>query len=493
MPITLRGETLYSASEVSAMTPTGTVDSQWETHFLSGKNGWDDAQYKLHKFHVNKITGLVTGEIGISNRTATAPTSVNYGTNANLGIHPDMVIKYPGTFEYAITKNTAAAPLPAANENAVREINTAISTTGDFALQGRSWTAATCGAYLQEYLETFAYIGSKYGKIYTQEYNPIYLQEGAFYRKEQVDLITGHAWLKINVPLPAGYASNSFLYGYKNLWSGEVILQYSLHPSTAGSMPAITLPARLAVYGGRRFYTDIRYCDPATTYGSRHTCWMNVSNTTVSFNPIPSQAWATGSLFYQGNEETSPHGNGQETVVGLWLPESAQPIPSVNNAKFPRAKANSYQCEVLDGYIPTSKFAPRSSDPSWATNNYRTGMVFFYWDLNMKAGTIPSPFATTNFSAAWIPSYRYNITAGEPIRLYCNGVQYLSNYRATPNKSSDWTMNIAINSGKSAGVAGTGTTDRCFGWGTTGEATEAAGLACFNGYYLGNYPGNIVQ
>lgn len=488
MPVTLRGVTLYSASEVSAMTPTGTVDSQWETYHLDGKNGWVDSHYSLGKFHVNKITGLVTGEIGISNRTTTKPSSNNYGTNANLGIHSGMMIKYPGAFEYLITKtNTTEAQVLNG-----REINTNISTTGDFTIQGRTWdTNAT--TYVQDYLETFAYIGSKYGKIYTQEYSPVYLSEGAFYRPETVDLITGHAWLKFTVTLPAGYNTNSFVVGYKNLWSGEVILQYSLRPTTAGSMPAITLPERLAVVDGRHFYTDIRYCDPQATYSNRHSCWMRVTNHTLTFNPIVGQTWATGSLFYQGNEETPAHGNGTETVIGLWTPEVPQAIPSVNNIKFPKLNTGSFAVTGLDNYLPTTKFTPRTTDPSWASNNYRTGMVFYYWDMNMKAATMPSPFIQVEWSKHWIPSYRYNITTDTPISLYCGGVQYLSNLNTTISSTGAWTCNVYARSAKALGTdPGTGT--KIWNFGTTGEMTAAtAGLATFNGYYLSNYGGNIVQ
>lgn len=490
MSVTLRGVTLYSASEVSAMTPTGTIDSQWETYELTGINGWTSTSYNLGKFHVNKITGLVTGEIGISNRTATNPTSTTYGSNTNLGIHSGMMIKYPGAFEYLITKGS---PTAAQILNG-RELNTTISTTGDFTLQGRGWSTTTI-PNISDFLETFAYIGSKYGKIYTQEYAPIYLKEGAFYRQETVDLITGHAWLKFNVTLPTGYdTSNSYVVGYKNLWSGEIILQYSLHPTTTGTMPAITLPERLAVVNGRHFYTDIRYCDPATTYAGRHSCWMRVTDHTLTFNPIAGQTWATGSLFYQGNEESNPHGNGQETVIGLWLPESSQAIPSVNNAKFPRLNTNSFAVTSLDPYLPTSKFTPRTADPSWASNNYRSGMVFFYWDMNMKAATMPSPFTSSEWSQHWIPSYRYNVTSGTQISLYCNGVQYLSNLDpsyATGN--SAWTCNVYTRTGKALG-ADPGTGNKVWNFGTTGEMTSAtAGLACFNGYYLSNNGGNIIQ
>lgn len=490
MSVTLRGVTLYSASEVSAMTPTGTIDSQWETYFLDGKNGWDDSIYNLGKFHVNKITGLVTGEIGISNRTATNATSMNYGSNANLGIHSEMVIKYPGAFEYLTTKGS---PTAAQILNG-RELNTTISTTGDFTLQGRGWSTATI-PNISNFLETFAYIGSKYGKIYTQEYNPIYLKEGAFYRQEQVDLITGHAWLKIPVTLPTGYNSNSHAWVFKNLWSGECIFQYSLYPTTAGTMPAITLPTRCAVYNHLHFYTDIRYCDPATTYANRHSCYMRMEDYAVKFNPIISQAWATGSLYYQGNVETPTQGNGTETVVGLWLPESAEAIPSVNNARFPRNKSGNMNYTITDSYLPTSKFAPRSTDPSWTTNNYRSGMVFFYWDMNMKAGTMPSPFiGSSEWAAYWIPSYRYNITSGTQTSLYCNGVQYLSNLNSSyATTNSAWTCNIYARSGKALGAdPGTGT--KFWNFGATGEMTSAtAGLACFNGYYLSNNSGNIIQ
>lgn len=486
MPITLRGETLYSASEVSAMTPTGTIDSQWETHLLTGINGWDHTPYKLGKFHVNKITGLVTGEVGI--RNSSGITSTQYGSNANLGTHAQLAIHYPGQFEYALMKSATTA---ARNQN-VREINTSIDTNGNFALQGRGWNATSVNTYIGSYLETFAYIGNKYGKVYTQEYPLIHLAEGAFYRTEQVDLITGHAWLKIPVTLPTGYASNSFAFIFKNLWSGEVIFQYSLYPTTAGTMPAITLPSRAAVFGGKRFYTDIRYCEPATTYINRHNCWMNISNYTVSFSPITGQTWATGSIFYQGNPETPTQGNRQETVVGLWVPESADAIPSVNNAKFPVASAP--DLAALDSFWLSPKYNhPRASDPSWATNNNRTGMLFAYHDMNtVAAGGLSNPFLGAEWSSEWIPSYRYNYTNGTSQPLYCSGVGYLGGM-VTESLTSGWTCNIYAPTGTALGAAPSTLVKKWY-FGTTGEMNPSvANLACFTASYLSNRAGNIVQ
>lgn len=485
MSVTLRGVTLYSASEVSAMTPTGTIDSQWETYDLPGINGWNSTAYSLGKFHVNKITGLVTGEIGIRNNSSV--TSVTYGSNTNLGIHNAMQIKYPGSFEYAITKSATTA---AVNNN-VREINTTITTTGNFSLQGRSWAITTVNQYLENYLETFAYIGSKYGKIYTQERNPIYLKEGAFYHPETVDLITGHAWLKQTITLPTGYGSNSLVTVYKNLWSGECILQYSLCPTTAGTMPSITLPARFSTYTNQRFYTDIRYCNPATTYANRHNCWMNLAGNYLTFNPITGLTWATGSLYYQGNPETNAQGNGSETVVGLWLPETNQAIPSVNNAKFPRNKSGLLDKTDLDSYWGSPKYNhPRSSDPSWATLNHRTGMLNFYMDMNTAAaGALTSPVNGSDWSPHWIPSYRYNKTSGTSIPLYCAGAQYISS--SIESLTSGWSCNLACPTGTSLGV---GPTVRKWSWGTSGEMNPSvANLACFNGYFLSNYNGNITQ
>ena len=104
MSVTLRGHTFYTEAEVSAMTPSGTVDSQWETYTLPITGGCNP-NWQLNRFHVNKITGLVTGEIGLIRMASL--TSRIIGTKTELAIHPDMRIKYTGNWEYGTTLSTA--------------------------------------------------------------------------------------------------------------------------------------------------------------------------------------------------------------------------------------------------------------------------------------------------------------------------------------------------------------------------------------------------
>lgn len=499
MSVVINGKTLYTASEVSAMTPSGTVDSQWETYDLPIPSGvisnWDG-----NKFHVNKITGLVVGWLTMAQMYNM--TNQTVGTNANLGIHADMPIKYSGNYEYGEPRDASASDkCPDSIKISYKEMNGIWNTTGTLSLEGEP-TSNSYIKYYSSFIEHYCHIGSKYGKITKTDIEPlVYLPQGTFYTANTADLICGKAWLRFDATLPSGYTSGDYVCFFKNLWSGEVIMQYSLHPTTAGSMPSISIPTRCAVLGGRNFYTDIRYVSATNkTAVNRQNSWMRLANTTLSFGGGIADAkitWATGSLYYPSAPEVRPHNISYEVSNGLYLDGVNEQVPSASSNKFPSATTGQNEVAVVNSWITANGYSARSGIDSWTWRSIRTGMVFNALDL-----TINGNYATatnrdmqgtwhTNFQ----PSYRYNATSGTTQPLYFSGAGYLGSRLESAPSLSEYCTNIQMYTGKSLGVADAtaGKTPQ-LRWGTSANMSTANGsLTCYTGQYLGNYAGNIVR
>lgn len=492
MPVTVRGKQFYTKAEVSSMAPTATIDSTWETKKLTLTNGYV-VGWAQNAFHINKRTGLVTGTIGLGN-IGTA-TSLEYATNADLGTHADLAIRYPGQFIYAT--NASADNMVKAN---YRNLNTNISTTGVFTLQGNVTSITAERSNFRNFIENFAYIGSKYGKITTQDVKVEYMQEGAFYSADSIDLLLGRAWLKKTLPLPTGYnTSNSYIVMFKNLWSGEIIMQYSLYPTTSGKYPSIALPERfrmlkngtsyLSAYLPTRYVSS--YNTAPTASSANHHVWMNIGSA-ISFGEVPSTAsWITGSQFYQGNPENRPQQNTSETVVGLWMPDHpAQAVPSVNNNIWPTG--------YTEGFVNTSNsyntgYTNRVEMPSWVSYNKRTGMVFSYFDFTTTGNALPDPVMISDWNAPYIPSYRYNQVSGTSQTVYLGTNAYMS---ASTNTSAltgaEYVANLRICTGPSLGNVSNVTNGRKWSYGTSGTASPIINnLQCYHAQYLGNTDINI--
>lgn len=505
MSVKIHGHEFYTASEVSAMTPSGTIDSQWETYDMplpaGATLGW-----QANRFFVNKVTGLVVGWIGLHSLSATTGSwPLTVGTIADCAIHPDVRVKYSGNYEYGTGQipsgQTAASSAPYFLH--FKEMNGIWDTTGKLVFEGVP-SNATYKPYWSTIIEHYCHIGSKYGVITTEDVKaPIYLKEGAFYDKNTAALICGKAWLRIDATLPSGYTSGDYVTFYKNLWSGEVIMNYSLHPTTAGSTPAITMPSRVAVVDGRNFYTDVRYTTGFTTPAERQNTWMRLANTTLSFS-CPKATWLTGSLYYPSNPET---GRTQiasyETTNGLWIDEVAAQVPSAQSSKFPTSTNNANNgkyAQTSGDWYDHAKGTPRSGVDTWVWRSKRTGMVFTSFDwTHVARATYSSPLfaSTSRWGVDWIPSYRYNKVAGTSQPVYFSGAGYLGTRADTTGvaTSSEYTCNIMFSSGKSLGAFDTTNTQYGqLGWGTSGQASVTAScLLCFTGQYLGNTAENIVR
>lgn len=495
MSVNIRGHRFYSASEVSAMTPSGTMDSQWETYTFPIPSG-AVLGWSANKFMVNKITGLVVGWIGINFNSI---SSFVLGTVPQLGIHSDMDIKYSGNFEYGYSPSTASQTIMCC----YKELNGKWDTDGTLTLQGEP-TGAYANLNGGAFIEHYAHIGSRYGKITTVDVKPpVYLAEGAFYDTNTADLITGRAWLKIKTIQPTGYDSRSFVTWYKNLWSGEVIMQYNLYPTTAGNCPSIAIPSRCAVVDGRNFYTDIRYTVmTAKTAAKRQSAWMRLNNNVVSFNAYDS-TWLTGSIYYPSNSEVRSHNVSYETTNGLYFPEVNVQVPSAQSNKWPSSTGAKSETVVLDDHWNTSYYKARSGVSSWVWRSKRTGMVFTYFDMNAVTTSLPDTYDNYMMSAwhtRFLPSYRYkNSSDGSVQPIYFSGAGFIGTRSSTTADAvyTEYTCNLAFCCGKSLGVQETNTSTiryNCLHWGTPGQYKPIANsLACFTGQYLGNSEESIVR
>lgn len=488
MSVTINGKTFLTASEVSAMTPSGTIDSQWETYTLPIPTGtiagWDG-----NRFLVNKVTGLVTGWVTIQQMYNL--TNHTIGTNANLAPHNDMRLKYTGQYEYGTVRDVSTTDkCPDSIKLGWKECNGIWNTSGTLTLQGQP-TSTSYIKYYNTFIEHYTHIGSKYGEITTTDIEPVvYLPQGAFYTANTAKLLCGKAWLRTDISAPSGYTSSSYVTLYKNLWSGEVIMQYSLYPNTAGTCPAITLPTRYAVVDGRNFYTDVRYTTGRTTAAQRQSTWMRLANTTLSFN-APSADWLTGTLYYPSTPEVRTHNVSYEVSNGNYLTTGAGPIPSASSGKFPSATSGQSGIAVIDSYwLSANGYKSRSGVNSWLWRSLRTGMVFGSFDMTFNGNGSTSPIMSA-FDTNWIPSYRYNTTAGTSQPVYFAGAGYLGSRKVAEVGLSEYTCNLRLDSGKSLGVVGD--INQLY-WGSTGNSDTANGsLCCFTGQFLGNTTANIVR
>lgn len=492
MSVNIRGRELYSREEVETMLPSGSMDSLWETHTLSTSNGYTiNPTWKLNRFNVNKHTGLVTGEVGLHNMSTA--TSTVYGTNANLGIHTGMRLTYPGQWVYG----TASASASAIQMGSLQMLNTIINSAGRFAIQGYNGSPQ---AGLNSLLETFAYIGSKYGKITTTDVSsPVYLPQGEFYDANTVDLITGKAWLRYDINGPSGYTAASFITFYKNLWSGEVIMQYSLYPTTAGTTPAIKIPERyLLIKKSDGTYShsffNARFVEGLTTNTNtttRHHSYLKLDNSGYLRLIVGAGTWITGSQYYQGNPEVRPH-NVKDNEQALWTAQADVDIPSVCYMFWP-SNPNPAPSLVDVSTAWKTGYTNRAAYPSWVTMNRRTGMVYFYLDVSLTGTTTPDPLMSA-WNANYSPSYRYNTVSGTSQPLYCSGANYISVLSSTDPSQVSYTANLHQYTGKSLGVATDVAGGQVWHYGTTGVFKPVANnFACFTGFYLGNSNGSILQ
>lgn len=490
MSVNIRGTEFYSESEVLAMTPSGTMDSQWETYTFTPSTG-ATTHWSACRFHVNKITGLVTGWIGLSNMNKM--TSNLIGTNSNLAPHSGNYLRYSGQYEYGTTQSTA----PDGVKLAWKELNGIWSLSGDLTLEGAPVSGTSYIQYYDTFIEHYAHIGSKYGKITSVDIKqPTYMAEGAFYDANTADLITGRAWLKTQIVLPSGYSSSSGFFVFKNLWSGEIIIQYSLYPTTAGSFPAITLPERYAVVGGRRIISDVRYWTGYTTAIQRQNSHLYIDqNHIVHPSSMPGGNWATGTFYYPGEPEVRPQNVSYE-VQSLWFPEVPVAIPPATSNKWPSAAASNARQHTDGTWVDTTYYSPHSTYINWVWRSLRTGMVFTNLDITFKNTTQPNPIFSSKWGTEWVPSYRYNVTSGTGQPVYFSGAGWIQyrNSSTTTAANTEYTCNVAFYSGKALGVDYSDYTYyNQLLWGTAGMAGGIVNRACFTGFYLGNAAGNIVK
>lgn len=492
MPVTVRGQQLYTKAEVAAMAPQTKIDNNWERYTLTLKNGYTVRRTVNNCFLMNKHTGLVTGVIDIN---CAAATSATYGTNANLAILTSATpITYPGYFLYGTTQSAASAAVKAG----MRNLNTSITAAGDFYLQGNGCgenlgTVANINT-LGDFLEIQTYLGSKYGRVTTKDVTPIYMKEGAFYDLESAELVAGKRWLQYTLPLPSGYTSGSYVIVCKNLWSGEIILNISLHPSSGTAYPSIPLPERFRLIKKDsstylNAYMHLRYVDGGLSSASNssaanHSRYMYIGDN-LSFNAGTS-TWVTGSYFYQGNPE-SFKGDRTETVVGLWTPDQpGAAIPSVNNNCF-SGQLNQDYVNLATHWV--TGYTQRTTMTSFVTTNKRTGMVFAYFDHYVSGTSLPTPL-TTGWQADYCPSYRYNTgTSEQTLYVMCNNyVGSVTNTGAPA--TNEYTANLSLGVPLSNGTVPTNNSWR---YGTAGVINPTANnLCCWQGSYLGNSSANVL-
>lgn len=501
MPVTVRDKQFYTKAEVVAMRPAAKIDDNWEKYSLTLAAGYGTNRTVNNSFLVNKHTGLVTGVVDIA--FTSSITSSLYGTNANLAILADAhAIKYPGYNVYTTLATTATANQCAAASN----LNTNINASGQFSFQGEiqggsgGWENIANLKQLTTHIENFAYVGSKYGKVTTQDVRVEYMKEGEFYDLNSAELIAGKRWFKTTIPLPAGYdTSKSHVTVLKNLWSGEVILQLSLYPTTAGSYPAIALPERFRfIKNGNEYRKGYMHCRYHTggfnvaVNGStqNHNNYLYIGDTLSPY--CPGSTWFTGSYYIQGNPENRLHQRSTETVVGQWMPDKpAQAVPSVDNDCW--ANGISFTAaDVSNSWL--TGYTNRATIPSWTTFNRRTGMVFVYLDMTTSGTTLPAPVQQV-WAADYLPSYRYNQTAGAEGSLYIlstNYVQYSNNTTTAPS-TQEYTSNLYACCAKTNGAAPTTAQGNQWRYGTPGYIRPIANnLSCWQGYFLGNTASNCL-
>ena len=493
MPITINNELFYTKEEVDTLIEEAntTVANQWEEYELTLNDGltvgWDS-----NKFFVNKHTGAVTGMLGITGLTYLDSDNRIIGENSNLAIHSKMDIKYPGQQIYTVTSTSNSKTSVSA-----RNANILIREDGFFRLQGEPFIQNDTTNYIKAHIESFFYIGSKYGKIVDKEPYLVYLSQGAFYNQDSVDLLTGKAWLRQSITNISGYTG--YVTYYKNLWSGEIIFQYSLRPSTAGTFPSIPKPKRFAPNADKSIHQKIRYTDLLTTNTDVRVSLssnfiINQEDAATNFGVPPHSTcnWITGSNFWIGRPEVAL-GNRKE-ATGLWRPENDKPIYSMNASIYdslitnqPRAieKIN-LNNNICDGY---SEFATSDAEYSGSIIiSSRTGMIFNYVDLKLTQDSF-SAVVLKNFTNRWKAYEKYR--TDQKNKFYYMGLIYTSK---TP-----FTITSINEDGTYSGNLSNGlyTTNMCenmtaeesgtynHGWGThSGISSETGVRFVLSGYFL---------
>lgn len=447
MPVTVDGKKLYSKAELDALIASAnqSVPNMWEAHYLNYVNGYNIGG-GLHTIFKNKHTGACTGVLGFNNIQTGRANSTTFATDTSLALHPDMLTPWAG---HQIFTSCTATLANTANVFTLRNVNVQVMTDGRFILGGDGFADAT------EHLENMYYL-CKDAKIVDTPPHVTYLSEGAFYDQDTVDLYTGKAWLRTKYDSIDGYDSSThftYLWFYKNLWSGEVIMQYRLYPKTPGTWSALPLGYRYAPR--RAIFIKPRYMEAQPTSVLRTmSCNFCVRSdgSVITYGVLPDLTctWLTGSNFWIGRAE-SPGGNRTETTP-LWHHDSASPIPSMNTNAYsslsePRATelVETYTNHVNHTYWAESSdmHTDYTGDHDTLANNEvthvvscRSGMIYNYFDLrptpaNINAsGNIVSPIVLQNYSVPlWVADKRYfpNNTA-EQGRLYYMGLVYESEF-----------------------------------------------------------------
>lgn len=474
--VTIERETYYTLDEINSLISNGQVAAanQWEVYELSYNSGFS-VGWNMCRMFVNKHTGAVTGILGMEGMSGSSNNTIL--TNSNLGIHADMRIKWPGLQVYTTTTSAASAD----TKKSAHLYNIRVGTDGTFTGQGYGFVRSQ----LETHIENFFYIGSKYGKITTEDAKPIYLPEGTFYNQNAVDLLTGKAWFEYRVPLDSeAYTSDSSLTFYKNLWSAECIVQYNLYPVTANTYPSISVPSRFMPYLNLTLYPKIRYLSPApSNTQAKERCYIRLGGNEFYLGGVPSGTTRiTGSNFYIGVEEKAA-GLDTETGKGLWNRDASVQVPSAENTVFGNLRNNNISRVDITGMI-VSGYIKRDGYQCHVIRS-RTGMVNFAAAMKVNSTTLADPLFN-DFSAAWRPSYKYRrstITASGVQTIYFASPSFMSLVADTTPSHRSYTANICLRTNQTSG--GNDAKIKAPSYGTTGNISPSVGNnLIWQGWYL---------
>lgn len=477
MSITIDNETFLSRKEVDNILSTLDLskENQWEKHELTYESDFGTG-WNLKTFMVNKHTGAVTGILGI-NKIYDSTSSTILTSSTDLARHSGMRLGYCEIPVYNEVTSTASID----TTQSARNFNITVNTSGKINTQGEPSRTE-----MSTHLSNFFYIGSKYGDITTEDISVIYKPEGTFYNANTVKLLTGKSWLRYDVELPEGYSTSSYLSFFKNLWSGEVVTQYSLYCSTENSWPTITIPNRFRVYGDQRMFIKPRYMTPSSTaVQNKERAWMQFTTSdTISFSIPSGTTWVTGSHFYVGKTE-SPDGTYSETADGLWFPEGGEIIPSAVSTSFSSLGEEINQGNVnLDTGLAEG-YAARSSYPSFITRS-RTGMVYLNLDVTLTKNAINIPVTSGSWSQRYRPSIHYRpMGVTGSISVYFGSPAYIHNTAVTTAIAGTSYYRANVRLYTNATSSQDDATSKAITYGNTGNISPTTGNPMiFQGWFL---------
>lgn len=484
---------LVSIAQVQAMVTNAncTAANQWETYSLTYSTGWTCAtNWCLNKMMVNKHTGAVTGVLGSYHPGTDSCYAL--GICKCLGIHPSMRIHYPDMQVYTTIKaiSSVSDRTGILTRDSSKNLNICLDSDGCFRYQGEP--TISC---IATHISNLFYIGNKYGSITTTDIEPaVVLPEGQFYTQNTAALLTGKSWFRYDITLPTGYdISKSVATIYKNLWSGEAIFQYSLYPTTTGSFPAITVPAR---YNGiiTPFFMKPRYISPSTANTNavlnKEYAYMLFSAGKIQFGGIPSYTtWITGSNFYMSTVETGSYlADGKNTSVITLKDDGAVSLAGTDYSNLDTAiKANPAGCSCIAGSSMagyyTACYSWRGTYGTFMAKS-KTGMVYENLDMTTTNANFGAP--TKALPATYRPSIKYRWTNAS-MSVYHASPVYTQKIRngygcCVSASDSPYTANLFISTNNVAG--GTAT---CPGlsYGTTGNISNSSDtLVIWQGWFL---------